>query len=181
MERPVGRRLPAATVSAMRHLLVLLALIAWAPRAQAAEPAEVARIAGYQGADRQAMLEAGARREGELVIYCVGAQIDPVLKLFQEKYPYLALRAVKQEVPQIVKRVLEEYRAGVQSVDAYELDDYGLVPLREAGHLAAYRSPEMAAYGTEAIEPGRHWVLMRQDFVSLAFNTKAIAPDAAPH
>ena len=45
--------------------------------ADAADPQAVARIATYQGADRQAVLEAGARKEGAVVISTVGTQIAP--------------------------------------------------------------------------------------------------------
>ena len=43
--------------------------------AAAAEPQSVAEIATYTGADRQRLLEAGARKEGALMIYMTGTQI----------------------------------------------------------------------------------------------------------
>ena len=53
----------------------------------AAEPKSVADIANYAGADRQSMLEAGARKEGALMVYMTGTQIQPLIGRFTQKYP----------------------------------------------------------------------------------------------
>ena len=47
----------------------------------------------------------------------------------------------------MLKKVSEEYRAGLYNADAYELDDYGLAILRDAQLLAPFNSPEIANYG----------------------------------
>jgi iron(III) transport system substrate-binding protein len=46
--------------------------------------------------------------------------------------------------------------------------------------LASFFSPEMAHYGAEAVEPGKRWTLMREDYASLGFNTDAYAPEKVP-
>jgi len=66
----------------------------------------------------------------------VGAQIDPVVKAFNAKYPFLSIKVLKKDPPELVKQVGEEYKAGIFTVDAYELDDFGLRPLLEMGVLA---------------------------------------------
>jgi len=68
-------------------LLALGLLLALPGPAQAVEGDALAKIALYQGADRQAMLEAAARAEGSLTIYTVGAQIDPLMAAFSAHYP----------------------------------------------------------------------------------------------
>ena len=77
-------------------------------------------------ADRQAFLEAGARREGALLVYTVGAQIDPVVKAFNAKYPFLAVKTFKNDIPTLLAKTFEEYKAGVYNTDVFEIDDYGL-------------------------------------------------------
>src|SRR5581483_2377014 len=67
------------------------------------------------------------------------------------------------------------------NADAFELDDYGVQFLRDAKLLAPFYSPEMANYGTQAVEPKHYWVLMREDYASLGFNTNAYSPEQAPH
>src|SRR4051794_18498163 len=63
------------------------------PAAPAAggKPTTVAELAGYQGADRQQVLEEGARREGKLTWYTslTGPIIDRLLAGYQQKYPYV--------------------------------------------------------------------------------------------
>src|SRR5690242_1349655 len=103
----MGRRMTA------HAFFVCLGLLLAFPAARAAEPAEVAGLAAYAGADRQARLEAGAHDEGALTIYTVGAQIDPVVKGFGAKYPFLTVRVVKKDPPELVKQVTQEYKAGI--------------------------------------------------------------------
>src|SRR5437660_1410086 len=117
-------------------LLALGLLVGSAMNAYAVEGDALAKIAFYQGADRQAMLEAAARSEGSLTIYTVGAQIDPLMAAFNAHYPNITTRVLKADGPALVKRVTEEYKAGLYTVDAYEMDDYGIRLLREAGVLA---------------------------------------------
>jgi iron(III) transport system substrate-binding protein len=150
-------------------------------QASAADPETVAKIANYGKADRAAYLEEGAQAEGKLLVYTVGAQIDPLLAAFHKKYPFIVVQAYKADTADIDRRVIEEYSAGSYNVDAYELNDYGLVPLLAAGYLSNFWSPELVNYPSEAIEAGRHWVVMRADLVSLGFNTDAISPEQAPH
>src|SRR5216684_1768536 len=48
-----------------------------------------ADIANYTAPDRQRMLEEGARREGELVLYTTGTQTRPLMDRFSQKYPFI--------------------------------------------------------------------------------------------
>ena len=60
-----------------------------------AQPVGVEAIANYAGADRQRILEAGARREGSLLLYTTGTQTRPLIDRFQQKYPYLKVELVR--------------------------------------------------------------------------------------
>src|SRR6266700_7617638 len=68
-----------------------------------AQPSGAAALAAYQGADRERLLMAGAKREGELTLYS-SMQVDsiiPLQKAFEAKYglkirilsPYFASNA----------------------------------------------------------------------------------------
>jgi ABC-type Fe3+ transport system substrate-binding protein len=155
-------------------------LLASSVAAQAADPQTVSRVGSYASADRQSVLEAGARKEGELLVYAVGSQIDPVIKGFGARYPFLSVKVFKGDIPLLLKKVTEEYRAGVYNVDAYELDDYGLEILRDARMLTPFASPESVNYGPDAIEANKHWVFMREDYASLGFNLNTYSPDQVP-
>lgn len=160
--------------------IVLAAAIGPCGTAQAADPATVSRIANYQAGDRQAFLEAGARKEGTLLIYTVGAQIDPVVKAFNAEYPFLSVKIFKNDIPTLLTKTFEEYKAGVYDADVFEIEDYGLRILLEAKILSSYFSPEMANYPADAVEPGKRWTLMREDYASLGFNTDAYRPEQVP-
>ena len=118
-----------------RALLVAM-IVGVSANAHAADAQTVAKIASYAASDRQAFLEAGARAEGELLVYAVGSQIDPLIKAFAAKYPFLSVKVFKGDIPALLKKVTEEYRANVFNVDAYELDDYGLANRYPLGYWA---------------------------------------------
>src|SRR5262249_30058005 len=141
--------------------LLLFALGSLPVRAQ---PPAVERIANYAGADRHTMLETGAKREGGLLLYTTGTQIKPLIDRFEAKYPYLRIALARASAADTARKVLEEYRAGFEKVDAFELASPGLVLPRDEGILQPFRSPEFAAFASDAVEPGRHWVVVRESY-----------------
>lgn len=155
-----------------------LAALACLP-AQAA-PRTVAEVAQYEGADRQAVLEAGAKKEGEVQLYTVGTQTQPVLDAFMKKYPFIRLGAFRGDASVVARKILEEYQAGRHTVDAIDMNTGGLQPLRDAGHLQSYKSPELLSIRKESIEPSNLWALSYESYLSLGYNTKAIAEKDAP-
>ena len=145
-----------------------------------AAPQTVAEVAMYDGADRAAVLEAGARKEGQMLLYTPGGQINPIADRFQAKYPYIRLEILRGETPELTRRVMEEYKAQRHTVDAMELDEGPLALLREAEILQPYFSPQMSVYPAGAIEPGKRWVSSYESYKGLGFNTKLVSPEEAP-
>ena len=172
---------PQSSTTIARRLRRLLAL-AWVllPTSALAQPAGVEAIANYAGADRQRVLEAGARREGSILLYTTGTQTRPLLDRFQQKYPYLKIELVRAGSTDVARKVLEEYRAGYEKVDAFELATHGLVLPRDENILQPFDSPELAAYPPDAIEPKRNWAVVRESYTGIGLNTKLLAPDKAP-
>ena len=141
----------------------------------------VEEIANYDGADRQAMLEAGAKQEGEVMVYTTGAQTDPILNRFSEIYPFIRLQAFRPGGgSDVTRRVLEEYKAGVHVVDALLFTTSGLQTLRDADILQPYHTPDFVHYKEEAIEPHRLWVVDKESYVGLGYNTKTYAESQLP-
>ena len=103
-----------------------------------AQPKTVAEIAQYKGADRKAIFEEGAKKEGRILIYSTGTQAEPVYKAFGEKYPFIKVESLRQDSSLITRRLLEEYNAGTFNADALQLNTAGLHPLLEAGVLQPY-------------------------------------------
>jgi iron(III) transport system substrate-binding protein len=145
-----------------------------------AAPQSVAEIANYAGADRQQVLEAGARKEGVVVIYNTGTQTKPVMDAFGAKYPFLKVENYRGDATAVTRRVIEEYKAGRYAVDNVQMTTGGLYPIRDAGYLQPYVSPELAVYKKEALEPGRHWAIDFESYSSVGWNTKLVSESEIP-
>jgi iron(III) transport system substrate-binding protein len=166
-----------ARIALLASLVVLFAGLAVPANAA---PTTVAEIGSYTGADRQKMLEDGARREASLMLYATGTQIQPLLDRFMQKYPFIKVSMPRASSIDVTRKVIEEYAAGLYQVDAYELSSYGLVVPREQGLLQPFSSPELGAYAPGTIEPGRNWVSVRESYLGIGYNTQKISAQDAP-
>jgi iron(III) transport system substrate-binding protein len=169
----------------MRHMLcttALLGLLSFNLMSldALAQTRSVAEITNYKGADRQKILEEGAKREGRLMIYAIGTQAEPIYKAFEQKYPFVKVENKRNDTAVMTRLIMEESAANTFNVDAIELTAGGLHALHEAGLLQAYWSPELAAYRKEAIGPGTHWVIDYESYLSLGYNTNLIAEADVP-
>ncbi len=176
MERPQGPGESARTVALAGFLY---ALTAFAGSAQAA-PSTVAEIALYAGADRQMVLEAGAKREGALLLYTTGTQTKPLMDRFTAKYPFIRLELLRGDNADVTRRILEEYTAGLYQADGFELASEGLVQAREQGVLQPFHSPEAENYEPASIDPQKRWISVRESYGGIGYNTDLIAPERAP-
>ncbi len=165
------------SLSAKLFSALVLCVAAWPALAA---PQTVAEIARYTGADRQQMLEDGARREGSLMLYATGTQIQPLLDRFMQKYPFIKVAMPRAASADVTRKVIEEYGANLFQVDAYELSSYGLVVLREQGLLQPFTSPELADYDKSTIEPSGNWVSVRESYLGIGYNTDKISAQEAP-
>src|SRR5436190_9871101 len=80
-------------------------------------------ILNYKGPDRQKVLEAGARKEGEVVIYSgmiVNQLLRPLTEAFEKKYPFIKTRYWRGDSNQIVVKVHAEIRANALVADIVE-------------------------------------------------------------
>ena len=156
------------------------AIMGWSLKAAAQSSNAVEAIANYTGADRQAMLEAGARRERGVLLYTTGTQIEPLIRGFERKYPFLRVTVQRGPQTEIARRALQEYRVGRRQIDMFELSSQGLILIRDANILQPFSSPEGRGYDADAIESARHWVVVRESYTGIGSNTKAIPPGKAP-
>ena len=145
-----------------------------------AQTRTIAEIADYKGPDRQLILEAGARREGALMVYTTGLQSPVLIKRFKEIYPYIKVEIGQGGSTDTTRKLIEDYASGTYLADAFELATNGLIIPRDQGMLQPFTSPEAATYSKDSIESGRRWVSVRLGYTGLAFNTNKIAPADAP-
>ncbi|MFC1816053.1 ABC transporter substrate-binding protein, partial [Thermodesulfobacteriota bacterium] len=177
----------------MRHKRCILAIalavvLVFTTTAGAAKrPTTVAELALYRGADRQQILEEGAKKEGKLQYYTTSVMagaLAPFMDLFQKKYPYIKLVKWRADSRRVARKIMEEYHAGRHVVDVIEATQLGILPLKEKGIFQPFYSPGLANINEEAITraPGgdAFSVAFRIHGISLGYNTKLMTREEAP-
>lgn len=166
--------------------LVLVVIFLFTSFAMSAtkKPVTVAELALYKGADRQRLLEEGAKKEGNLIFYTTGTQAQSLVKAFQKKYPFIKVETWRAGTDEVLPKILEEYKAGRYAVDVIGPTQAAEIVLREAGFLQPFYSPELASIEEEAVvkAPGGG-VFTAQHFqsgVGLGYNTKLIKKEQLP-
>lgn len=167
-------------------LVIVLIFAGTAPAAQK-RPATVAELALYKGADRQQILEEGARKEGKLMLYTVGIltqTVRPKVAAFQKKYPYIKVEIWRASTNELFARIFEEYMAGRHVVDVIESAQSGEVIAEERGIIQPFYSPNLAfieegtirnAPGGGAFAAGHY-----ESPYGVGYNTKLIAKAELP-
>jgi iron(III) transport system substrate-binding protein len=146
----------------------------------AAGAATTEEVYNYKGKDRQAFLEAGAKKEGTMLLYAVATQLEPIMKRFQEKYPFVRLELGRADSADVARRIIEEAKAGVFKADGFELTGGGLLTIRSEGLLAPFYTPEMEAIDDRSIQQERLWVSARESYGGIGYNSQSIPDAEAP-
>lgn len=148
--------------------------IAFACAAQA-QPAKHDELWRYKGADREARLVEGAKREGSVVLYTSLAPTEskPLAEAFEKKY------GVKVELwralsDKVVQRVVTEAQGRRHAVDVVETNGPEMEMLAREKLLAEFHSPHVADLPAEAIPPHRTWMPDRLNFFVVGFNTQKV-------
>jgi iron(III) transport system substrate-binding protein len=113
--------------------LISIAIVIFvATKAFAADaPMSPAQIALYQGPDREKIILEGARKEGQLVFYNSHTWFKSVAQEFEKKYPFVNVSEWRAEGPDVLKRVLEESRAGRNLADVVESTEANIAGLHK--------------------------------------------------
>lgn len=139
-------------------------------------------IATLRGAEREARLLDGARKEGGLLWYS-SADTDDALALiqkFQEQYPFLKVEHYRAPSEKLLQRVLMEARAKAFKADIVSVPEIELHILTKQNLLSRYESPEQDAYPPEMKDPRGYWNGMYISAWVLAYNTKLVPREMAP-
>lgn len=135
----------------------------------------------YEGADRDARLIAGAKKEGELVMYTSGQADDfnVLTKAFQQKYG-VKVTMWRAGSENVLQRAVTEARGGRFTVDVVETNGPELEMLQREGLEQAVKSPHLADIIPAAKQPHGEWVGTRLNVYALAYNTRAVKKDELP-
>ncbi|MFC1816907.1 hypothetical protein ACFL0M_13460 [Thermodesulfobacteriota bacterium] len=96
-------------------VFVVVTIFAFTGSAMSApkKPTTLTELALYKGADRQKILEEGAKHEGKLTIYTTHIANRPFVNAFQKKYPYIKVHVWRASTPKLVPRVRSTRPAGL--------------------------------------------------------------------
>jgi iron(III) transport system substrate-binding protein len=149
-------------------------------------PTSPTAIAAYNGADRQAVLEAGARKEGTLTWYTTlaGSILDSLTNGFKAKYPYLNVDVYRGDESDIITKATQEAQANKPVFDVVEVSPTASLILDSDKLLAPYSSPSAAQLPDQLKTPGGNGLTLsasdRVSYVGFGYNTKLIPPSAVP-
>ncbi len=152
----------------------------------AKRPTTVAELALYRGADRQKLLEEGAKKEGTLTFYTtatVPTLVLPTIKAFNQKYPDVKVEYMRADTMALFTRITEEQRAGNPVFDVMDTSAPYLYDGRKI--MQPYYSPELVNLEPTAIrkEPGAkdsNWAGHWETCIIMMYNTDKISKAEAP-
>lgn len=144
------------------------------------------QLAAYQGADRQQLLEAGAKKEGTLTWYTTlaGPIVDSLANGFKAKYPFLNVEIFRADERAILTRATQEAQAGKPVFDAIEITPTASLLLAQSKLLAPFNSPTGGKLPDDLKTAGPNGLLMsasdRVSYIGFGYNTKLIPANAVP-
>lgn len=188
---PISRFLPRPDRLAMSLLLSTGCLLAAcggsaAPSGASASgaPAGATDIARYQAADRQQVLENGARKEGSVSWYTVmaGDAIDATVNGFKKKYPFLTVDVFRADGGDLVTKANQEEQAGRHGFDVVDVASPYIDQL--ASQSTPFYSPSIASYPPE-LKFGANGALVNTasdwtTIIGFGYNKQLIPESAVP-
>ena len=143
---------------------------------------EVSAVAALKGADRTARLIAGAKKEGELMLYSSLTQ-DDQLRLaadFKRRYG-VTVKFWRGSQAHILQRVITETRAGRFEFDVLETNAPQIEALAREKLLQKMASPYVEeVLLPETVPAHGEWAPDRLNLVVYAYNTSAVKPADVP-
>ena len=136
----------------------------------------------YQGPDRAERLVAGAKKEGQVVLYSTMTVQDgrALAAAFEKRYG-VKLVHWRGSAEKIVQRALAEARSGHDGADVFETSSHRIEALRREQLLEDFYTPAFAELAPSAFAKGhRQWVAARFAFFVLGYNTRLVKPDELP-
>ena len=174
---------PTPLNAARRQLLVaslgsLAAIAAWA-QDTAARNREVYL---HKGADREAKLLEGARKEDPVNIYTSLNTRDsgPITEVFEKKYGVKTL-LWRSSSEKVLQRAVTEAQAGRFLCDVLETNGPEMEALYREKLLTEFFSPHFKDLPPAAFPRHRNYVADRFNFFVIGYNTKLVKPEEVPN
>jgi iron(III) transport system substrate-binding protein len=153
---------------------------------QARKPSTIAELVTYRGADREALLYAGAKTEGKIIWYTslAGDSYKELVKAFETKYQGVRVESYRAAGAELVVRLQEEGKARRSIADTIETTEGSLIFLRDEKLLRPYDSPQLDKYPEDGKERADknlvYWALARESYIGLTYNKTLVPKEAVP-
>ena len=171
-----------ASVLRRQMMVGSIGALAWPAVLAQDRAARNLQIYMYKGADREARLLEGAKKEGVVNIYTSLNTKDsgPITEVFEKKYGVKTLlwRASSEKV---LQRVVTESRAGRYQCDVLETNGPEMEAMYREKLLAEFHSPHFAELAPAAFPKHRHYVATRFNFFTIGYNTNLVKPADVPN
>jgi ABC-type Fe3+ transport system substrate-binding protein len=132
--------------------------------------------------DRAQTILAGARKEGQVVLYSamiVNQALRPLADAFMKKYPFVKMTFWRGDTEEIVDKLSAEERAHNVVADVVEGTGVGDLAVN-AGLTQPYDTPMVEAMPERYRDPRGRWTYTRISYFSIAYNTRLVPPDRVP-
>jgi iron(III) transport system substrate-binding protein len=149
----------------------------------AAAPASMSQLALYQGADREKILVEGAKKEAAFMLYGSHTWYRTMAKEFEKKYPFINVTEYRTDGRTLIKRALEEIRAGQYIADVIATTGEQMDLMKREGVFLEYHVPDARHYPEEVKHKGKngfYYVGHYETYASLGYNTSLIPAADAP-
>ena len=142
------------------RLGLYLALL-WLLAPSLSSAATVEEVALAQTANRQTLLEEGAKKEGKLLWYTtliVNQALKPLKQAFEKRHPYVQVEYHRADSEALAQRMLAEYQAKRFDVDVLD-GTSTIVMLKQAGYIQRFTTPQLRDYPAQLKEPQGYWAV----------------------
>ena len=128
----------------------------------ASAPTSVAQVALYQGADREKILIEGAKKEGAFMLYGSHTWYRTMAKEFEKKYPFIKVTEYRTDGRTLIKRALEEIRAGQYIADIIATTGEQMDLMKREGVFLEHQIPDARNYPDDVKNKGKNGFYLRR-------------------
>ena len=168
----------------MRFLTLLLILLLTPGVSWGDMEAFFAELNKLSPAERHKKLVAGAKQEGEAMLYSSSGleEVRAVTKHFSSKYPFVNARFMRKGGSQLFDVSQLEFKAQKRIVDVYWAGHSTLGPMLKLNKqmLARYLSPERATFPEEFKDKEGYWTATRSSVAIFAHHSQRVPKDKVP-
>jgi iron(III) transport system substrate-binding protein len=143
------------------------------------------KILTETGSDRDAKLEAQAKKEGKLVVYTSNTATEAAAKEFGKLHPEIKVSTYLGKATDLVTRLGAEFDADKVGGDVLGMSNANMPEAQENGFFVEFNSPSVKEQPKSTIVPGKAdgtilYAADREDYTVLGWNTDKIKDDEAP-